>query len=448
MKKKLSILLAVILVLTLVPTVALAADATFSVGAGEMYGTIQEAVNDAGDGTTTIIVKAGVYGEEVDILQQEGKNIILEGETGTVLTGAIIIDGNGRSAGAETVTIRSIDFDRSGMGAPTTPIIDMKKIGATTYSYTHNVTIEDCSFVGDPTKATVAIQAGSSGGNNAYNTVVRNCSFRQLHSMMQARCSGITIENVIATDLSEGGINSQNSKDITITDSKIDASNYGLRAGQSTGDDDSGFVRISNCLISTPFGADGSVFLRGAFHGEVTVESSDILGDINNGSVHPIIFSMNDTYFNGTASGFDPGELIISNSAASPHFQSTQVKAAAEPTYMIMIPAVVDFGTLQKDSGTKSKAFAVSATNVVIGTGSSIDVGVISPFEMKDQDGSGTNSLAYTLFNGSGQVSSGANYASFTQNGSENGSVKVDTSAITTAGSYSGTMDFTISYQD
>ncbi|MPN42269.1 hypothetical protein SDC9_189826 [bioreactor metagenome] len=154
---------------------------------------------------------------------------------------------------------------------------------------------------------------------------------------------------------------------------------------------------------------------------------------------------MTDTYFSGTASGFDEGEFTIINGAASSHYQSTQVIAKTEPSYIIVIPAAVDFGTLQKDTGIKSRAFQVRAENVVIEPGSRIDVDVSNIDPMDNGYG---NELEYMLYTQAGsQVPEGSNYASFDQDGMETGSVKVDTSLIPAAGNYSGTMDFSISYR-
>ena len=88
------------------------------------------------------------------------------------------------------------------------------------YGYAHNVTIEDCSFKGciDSTTGNFCyfgINAGSSG-HQAKNTVIKNCTFNQIDCMVQARCEGITLENVTGTEV-HGGINGFNSSNITMT---------------------------------------------------------------------------------------------------------------------------------------------------------------------------------------------------------------------------------------
>lgn len=120
-------------------------DETLIVGNGG-YDTIQEAVNAIGNdaGTKTILIKAGTYDETVEILQKPEVDIVLQGESGTVFTGKMIIDGGGRSGGTEKLDIRHIKFDQSRKSTPVDYIIDLTKVSnsTSTYSYTHNVTVE------------------------------------------------------------------------------------------------------------------------------------------------------------------------------------------------------------------------------------------------------------------------------------------------------------------
>ena len=124
---------------------------------------------------------------------------------------------------------------------------------------------------------------------------------------------------------------------------------------------------------------------------------------------------------------------------------STEVTAGVDPTYMIIIPASVDFGTLVKDSGIASIAFDVTASGLVLEPGASVDVTVAGDFSMSD----GTASLPYGLFNvpsGGTALSTGAQFASFDADGVQNGRAEVNTSAIVNAGDFEDTMTFTITY--
>jgi hypothetical protein len=127
----------------------------------------------------------------------------------------------------------------------------------------------------------------------------------------------------------------------------------------------------------------------------------------------------------------------------------TEVTAGVDPTYTIVIPASVDFGTLVKDGSTVTKAFDVKAQSVLIEADASIVVSAEGPFVMKDDDGAGTIPLEYTLSNSSAAIPAvGGTFTTFYGSRTEEGSVEVDTDNITAAGSYKGTMVFTISYND
>lgn len=126
----------------------------------------------------------------------------------------------------------------------------------------------------------------------------------------------------------------------------------------------------------------------------------------------------------------------------------TQVTGGVDPSYIIIIPASVDFGTMVKGSGLKSQDFAVEAKDVVLEDGYSIKVSVSSSFTMKDKDGSGSVLLDYMLKNSvPTQMTSGAVFTTFTEDRIETGEISVNTDNIKKAGSYKGTMDFTIVYE-
>ncbi len=136
---------------------------------------------------------------------------------------------------------------------------------------------------------------------------------------------------------------------------------------------------------------------------------------------------------------------------------NTVVTATVNPTYIIIIPAEVNFGTLVKNTGFKEKAFYVKAQNVALEPGAKIEVKVTSALKMYDNNGAGTNELAYVLKNNNTAadpvVGQGDIYATFNENTTtakpllENiGNVTVNTADIGYAGAYKGVMTFTIAY--
>lgn len=126
---------------------------------------------------------------------------------------------------------------------------------------------------------------------------------------------------------------------------------------------------------------------------------------------------------------------------------STEVTAAVNPTYMIVIPSSVNFGTLLKNSGLIERDFDVEAKGVLIDSNASINVSVAGPFKMWDVNGTGSVPLAYVLKNATLPIpEAGGMFANFKGDHIEKGMISVNTVDITAAGSYQGTMVFTISY--
>jgi hypothetical protein len=458
MKKMLALALIAVLVMTLLPLTAFAAaDETMTVGAGEAYTTIQEAVDaalsSAEAGTKTIMIKAGTYNETVEILQKPGINIVLQGENGTVFKGNIVIDGDGRAFDSNTLTIKNITFDKSGaMLTDHIYIIDTDTVPNRTTSekvYAHNVTIEDCTFVGDDSgEYTYAIQAGKSGGNTAFNTVIRNCTFSNVGCAIQARSNGLTLENVTATNV-RAGINSLNSSNITLKNVKIYASEYALRVGEDSGDAVLQSFSIEGCVLSSGSTdpTKSAIVLRASTQGDINIESSDIYGYVYNAS-DDVTVTTNDVYW-GTSdpfTGFSEGQLIRNNDAQTPHWLDSEVKAKADIAYTIVITPTVDFGTIDRSMGTLKKDFIVTVEDALIEDDARITVqNTTKDMFMRDKDGVGNETLAFTLEQPNGLFT-------FTQedlaDGKEsiNSKVKCDTTKLRAAGSYKGYMLFTVSY--
>ncbi len=128
---------------------------------------------------------------------------------------------------------------------------------------------------------------------------------------------------------------------------------------------------------------------------------------------------------------------------------TTKVLAGVESSYTIVIPASVNFGTLTKGTGVIKKEFDVTAQNLIIDNGAKVQVMVASDFNMKNGTDEAAAKLAYSLFNqatGGTALATGTEFASFTAGGTHDGRAEVNTNVITAAGSYQGTMVFTISY--
>lgn len=458
MKKTLAILLTTLLVFTLLPASVFAeGDVTLTVGSGE-YSTIQDAINDAfdsGAGTKTILISAGTYAEDLEIVQQENINIVLQGEDGAIISGTIIIDGGGRYTGTDTLTIRNIKFDQTGNPTPASYIIDTKKINTVGYPYPHNITIEDCSFIGDDEGKTYAINAGASGGNTAYNTVIRNCTFDRVGCAVQSRSNGLLLENLTITN-AKSGFNLVNSKDIIMRNVKAYVSRYAFRLGEnSTGTSDNRSVIIENCELnsSSTNPSESAIVLRSGAEANIEIKSSDIIGHVYSSSVNNIKVTTDNVYWGKgtTFTGFDDLELNIQNNATAPHWISSsrdsQVIASADIAYMVVITPSVDFGTINRKMSEQSRDFVVAVEDALIEDGASIIVkNITTDMFMKDKNGTGTKTLDFELEQQDGVFE-------FMQEDLEDGEASI-LSAVTcspsnlkAAGTYKGIMNFEISYK-
>jgi hypothetical protein len=447
-RKGVAVFLAAALVMTLLPVTAFAAaDETLTVGAGEAYTTIQEAVdaalNSTEAGTKTIIIKAGTYNETVHIVQKAGIDVVLQGESVTVLMGNIIVEGERRSTGTDTLKIQNIVFDKSGQPG-SGYIIDM-------YNYAHNITIENCSFVGDSTGEWFAINAGKTN-SQAYRLTVKDCTFSRLDCAVQGRCHGMTLENVTATDM-RAGINTQNSTNITLKNVKIYASEYALRVGENSGTTEPVNISIENSVLSSSSTdpTKSAIVLRVSTRGDINIKSSDILGDVYNAS-SSVTVTTGDVYWGigNTITGFSEGQLVRNNDAKAPHWiqnsGESEVRAKADITYTIVITPSVDFGTIDRKMPTQTKTFTVAVEDALIEDEASITVeNTTAEMLMRDKDGTGNETLAFTLAQPGGLFT-------FMQealaDGEEaiNSSVSCEPSQLTAAGSYKGYMMFTVSY--
>lgn len=171
-------------------------------------------------GTHTFYLGANITGD-VTILQREGVNIVIDGNNYD-WNGGVTINGNARANGAETLTLKNIDFvansAKTFIDAPTK--IDGK------YNYSHNVTVDNCTFSSaEYNEEIVGIKL-----NTTYNAVVKNCTATNIHSFAQFQSvdNATVIENVKVVNC-KNGISLGNMASATITNAEIFAKGYGVR---------------------------------------------------------------------------------------------------------------------------------------------------------------------------------------------------------------------------
>ena len=171
-------------------------------------------------GTHTFYLGADITGD-VTILQREGVNIVIDGNNYD-WNGGVTINGNARANGAETLTLKNINFvadeAKTFIDAPTK--IDGK------YNYSHNVTVDNCTFSSaEYNEEIVGIKL-----NTTYNAVVSNCTATNIHSFAQFQSvdNATVIENVKVVNC-KNGISLGNMASATISNAEISAKGYGVR---------------------------------------------------------------------------------------------------------------------------------------------------------------------------------------------------------------------------
>jgi len=233
---------------------------------------LKDALGEAEEGNNVILVYPGDYGTEaIEIIQQEGVNITLEAVGEVVLKNQIKIDGNARHNGEETLTIKGFTFDFSDKSGDIITTAKINTSNNSSYVYAHNITIKDCVFIGNSDNV-VAVRASASGGHR--NFKLDGCTGTNLHSLAQlTSVEGVTVKDC-SVSVGEGGINLQNSTDITITNFTVDATgqeSYGVRAGQSSGTVNTGnTMTISDSNLNAQY----PIWLRGDAPGTVTITNS------------------------------------------------------------------------------------------------------------------------------------------------------------------------------
>lgn len=180
--------------------------------------------------TKDAVIKFGndIVGD-LTIVQKEGVNLVIDGD-GQKFDGKVVVDGNNRNAGAETLTIRNINFETTfnGPKADEWTFITSTK----TNNYAHNVVIEKCTF-----KNTVEDNyiIGSVNFKTPFNFVMRNCTAVNMHSLLQLQSvsdEDILVENVVVENC-KNGISFGNTYKPVLKNSTISSIEYGVR-GEAT----------------------------------------------------------------------------------------------------------------------------------------------------------------------------------------------------------------------
>ena len=159
----------------------------------EKYYSLADAVAAAHEmtGDVTIELTANTSGYAI-VHQKAGLNLTIDGADKKV-TGNIIVDGDGRASGTETLTIQNIKFEGDGTDfcSGTSSFVEVPSTKDTgkdyttgKYNYAHNITIDNCSFTSTTSGLTMAAVRATSGAG-LYNIIISNTTGTNLHSLAQ-----------------------------------------------------------------------------------------------------------------------------------------------------------------------------------------------------------------------------------------------------------------------
>ena len=195
---------------------------------------LQKALDQSVDGQT-IIFSAPIEGDVV-ARQKEGVSIVVDGNK-YKYDGVITINGDARAAGQETLTLKNIHFETAA--SDFTFITAPSKVDGR-YNYSHNVTIENCTFEGNHT-------VGSASFIGTYNLSMVGCTATNMHSLLQVQScdNSVDVESVAVVGC-KNGVSFGNTAFPTIKNSKIEAEGYGVRVD---GDASRGNLVVENLEI-------------------------------------------------------------------------------------------------------------------------------------------------------------------------------------------------------
>lgn len=178
------------------------------------------------------------------IVQKEGVNLVIDGD-GYKFNGKILVDGEARQAGTESLTFSNIKFTTS---VASLDIIDANNSYTTpknsnNYNYSHNITVENCTFTATGSAAQTAVAMKLRA---AKNISVINSTATSLHSMMQLYgTSGVVNIDGVTISGGKNGISLGTSTNVVIKNSNIAATGYGVRADGNNGSE----LTVSNTTI-------------------------------------------------------------------------------------------------------------------------------------------------------------------------------------------------------
>jgi len=248
------------------------------VGVG-YYPDLQTAVDAAQNGATVILMKD--LTENVVITQKAGVSITIDGDNHK-MNGKMTVFGNGKSESrTEALTIKNINFI-AAEGADSCIVSPDNEV-YNLYSYSHNVTVDNCTFTDSDGTIDCAAVRHSDGGDE--NWTITNCVVdNTMHSLIQTNNvegqNGLVISGCEV--YSKNGANLNCTTKVQISGCTFDVKGYCVRFGVNSGGnpDATKTFSISNSTLKSECG-DGDaiiIFRTTAVNATLTLTSTTLTG--------------------------------------------------------------------------------------------------------------------------------------------------------------------------
>ena len=257
-----AILMALVMVLSMASVAFAEEDYVAQIGE-QGYTTLQAAIDAAQNGNTITLLTD--CDETVTIKQQKNLSFVIDGDDKNY-TGTIYVDGNKRSIGAETLTIKNVNFVMGGIygiAAHTTKS-----------TFPHNLTVENCTFTGegDAYKKCYGIYL-----RHAYNITVKDVEGTGLFDLVYGNTAvtGFTAEDITVTDSTNGIWLAYVNTTANFDNIEMDVDDTGLGFFNNA----SGTVTIDNASINADAAAVALVQKSATVTGKVDVIIEKLEGE-------------------------------------------------------------------------------------------------------------------------------------------------------------------------
>lgn len=234
---------------------------------------LQEKLNAA---TSTVTIGlAGDIAGDITVVQKPDVKVTIDGN-GFEFNGVILVDGQSQRYETAALTIQNITFNADGISADACIRLGS---GAGSVRYSNNVTVKNCTFVGNGMEK-VAIKSYEGGD---WNLTIQGCTVDSgMHSLAQLKNVEKGLKIAGCKIYSKNGVNVNNSPFMEMTGCTFDVQGYAVRFGSDNGSYERDFT-ISNSILKSACAEAGDAVIEiraGAVNATLTLTNTTIDGAV------------------------------------------------------------------------------------------------------------------------------------------------------------------------